>query len=324
MSQDRTERQNIIDDIKHEIIIISSKLETDTQWKKRYSDYAEKILDNRKIIKKHRKEFHTPANLYLYMNISEAKNKANLFNLRYKGEAVADIVFKDNEILLRANRRVCGSDKRFKIDMPKEVTWSSKEAQDFRVWFRDWDVPSERESALESALLTALENNATGKTLPKILIQPVKFADVCRFQMTTPLNASSSESDNAKTARGGGIDILARIGTGPNSHLCVMELKKKPESPWATMRQGVAYAVFLQKLLVGAWSKVFGYEKGYPPKAPITVCIVMPYEDAQKSRPVFNHDIPMDGRVLKLRQLYINKDWNNGIEIDGAHSTFGR
>lgn len=222
MSHDISECQDIIDGIKKEISIISSKLdklESDIKWIERYSEYADKILDNIKIIKKYKEEFYTPKNLYLYMSICEAKDKANLFNIRYKGEAVADIVFKDKKILLCTNRRVCGRDKRFKIDMPKEVTWSGKEAQDFRVWFRDCDVPSERESALESALLTVLENNATGQTLPKILIQPVKFADVCRFQMTTPLSASSSKVDNAKTARGGGIDILARIGTGPNSHL---------------------------------------------------------------------------------------------------------
>lgn len=70
------------------------------EWKPRYREYAARILENTEKIKQLKKKFHQWTPLYVYMAAGEAKNSASTFNLRYQGQAVADIKFKGDEVCL--------------------------------------------------------------------------------------------------------------------------------------------------------------------------------------------------------------------------------
>lgn len=77
-----------------------------------------------------------------------------------------------------------------------------------------------------------LENYAKKRSDEKEIayIQPVTMLDTsARFQMPTPIKASSVKNGIDTLAyagkSGGGIDILARVGSGRSTTLAVMELK---------------------------------------------------------------------------------------------------
>ena len=305
-------------------------------WIKICNDYAVKIRQNIDIIRHNKSTFHQCKGLYVYTNIGDASDKANQFQLRYSGQIVANIEIINNEpYLFTFPSQNKNNYKTFKINTDKllnRVKWTDDKAKEFRREFAACTkLAKSPEHTLESALLTMFEKRGTDngqKIMP--FIRPVKIADICRFQMPTHLKASGKILKSTKQLSRG-IDILARIGRGGSSRLCVMEIKDEPEDPLTTMQQGVAYAVFLRKLLANerdrAWSSIFGYEK-YRQELAITVCIVMPYDTKMASDETtggeitFDHDILTDAGVLKLRQLYIKKDWKNGIQIETAHSTF--
>ena len=305
-------------------------------WVKKCNDYAVKILQNINIIKQNKSKFYQSKGLYVYTNVGDSSGNANKFQLRYSGQIVAYIEIQNDEpYLFTSSEQNKNNSKIFKINtynLSNGVKWTDDKAKEFRKAFAECTkLAKSPEHTLESALLTIFEKKETDNgTMAMPFIQPVKIANICRFQMPTHLKASGKILEPTKQLSRG-IDILARIGRGGSSRLCVMELKDEPENPLTTMQQGVAYAVFLRKLLAnesdGAWSSIFGYKK-YRKEYSITVCIVMPYDEKMTydettgGEIIFNHTISTDAGVLKLRQLYIKKDWKNNIQIEREHSTF--
>lgn len=122
-------------------------------------------------------------------------------------------------------------------------------------------------------------------------IQPVTMLDTsARFQMPTPIKASSVK-DGVDTLSyagksGGGIDILARVGSGRSTTLAVMELKdenKDSEPPHKVICQAIAYAAFLRELLRSesgdSWWSFFGFGGSVPKRLTLKAIVVMPLKN---------------------------------------------
>lgn len=304
-------------------------LNDNSEWIDRYRQYASYLAENSSKIESLKEGFHQWAPLYLYMNIGLAKGAANSFSLRYKGQNVAAIKAENGKITLStkvgSTNYVDTNKKYFGIDLDLEdsVEWTSEVAKEFRSQFKHCSIdknPKVLEHAFESAFLTELEKDSAAEKLPALCgIQPVKLADICRFQMCTPLKASSGSVEHTG-ASGGGIDILARVGLGSGSQLCVMELKQAPDKD--AMKQAVAYAAFLMKLLTDeecgqTWHNIFGYKRPFGKK--IKVCTVMPENLKRTGSPIFSGEtLETPDGILELHQIYVNQDWQKGLKIESS------
>lgn len=294
------------------------------EWKPRYENYALNILKNIDTIKELKKSFNQWKPLFLYMNVCNAKGSANIFNLRYNGQSVADIKITGDDILLDIGKYQKSNLAYFSVEMSEssKFFWRSSEAAEFRKLFPKQICPGKTpEHALESSFLSELEKTNKEEKEPALCrIQPVKIAGICRFQMPTPLRASEKSKIQyaKKGSGGGGIDILSRVGLGRGTELCIMELKKDAQDPIPVMEQALAYGVFIQELLScecgTEWSNVFGFAKNpLLSNRGIKVCTVMPATSTA------HLDLQMDldtkrGRI-ELRQIYLHPAWENGIRV---------
>ena len=193
----------------------------------------------------------------VYLNITSAKKAKNsvTFDLRYWGQIVAQLTgYKDKSPKLTTKGYDGANWEHFNCNIRlSNVDWVGKKAGEFRKYFKDHDRKGKRsasvkrknaEHRLESKFLTefsTLEHKAMRN------IKPVRFCGV-RFPMPTPIIGSkhgvpSYPGYGANNDRGGGIDILARIGPGgPATRLCIMELKDEnspSEPPALVMTQAV-------------------------------------------------------------------------------------
>jgi hypothetical protein len=296
------------------------------EWKPRYDGYAKKILKNIPQITCFKGRFNQWKPLYIYMNITEATGEANTFNLRYKGQSVADLKIKGVDIILdvscyqKNNKEYFGME----IQKPSEFPWGSREAAHFRKFFQTCTLPGKSlEHALESKLLSELEKR--GKIIKDELlhnIQPVKIAGLCRFQMPTPLGASKKGKLKYSGCHVGSIDILARVGSGPGTSLCIMELKQDADaqSPETVMSQALAYAVFIQELLAcksgPEWFSIFGFKANKPRHNPtLKVCSVIVMPSNKTAQHSFHEQIDTELGLLELRHMNIDKGWQDAIKV---------
>ena len=304
-------------------------LNANSEWRERYAAYAASISVNADFIRANRSRFREWSPFKLYMNTTNAKNakKSVSFELRYLGQTVAKMTCSHEKISLstatyeKKNLRDFGCD----IALAK-CAWDGLEARAFRTYFKkrialrnnSSDNSGNEEHRIESLLLTEFsKQKQSNKALPNI--QPVKIAGL-RFPVPTPLSASNHNKVEYANFHGGGIDILARTGTGGrNTYLCIMELKdenKKSESAAVVMKQAVKYTVFIRELLrseAGAvWWKLFGFGGAIPKKLVLFAACVMPDgEDADISFAGNEYDICGDG--IRLHYVYF-KENNNQIE----------
>ena len=322
---------------KNREIVLANKGE----WEDRYATYAHKIANNKQKIIAAKALFHEWNPLYVYMSVNSAKSNL-AFDLRFYGQSVANIIMKNNMLTLSVTAdQKKNNETHFALsalaDNPlsdartkgAQVAWRSPEAKDFRGYFKQIQTEKslssrQEEHRLESAMLSALGKEvADDKILSNI--QPVKIADVCRFQMPTPMSASDHQkgASYAKKGNGGGIDILARVGKGRGTQLCIMELKRasskysnSPGFPQRTMGQALAYAVFLQELLAsssgGQWYSIFGFKGPVPLNPTLKVCVVMP---DNRNYSLINEQIPTNKGILDLRCVYLNEDWKSAIKV---------
>lgn len=147
-------------------------------------------------------------------------------------------------------------------------------------------------------------------------IRPVKIADLCRFQMPTPLSASASKLEYSG-AKGGGIDILARTGQGRGTCLSVMELKQGQacKATDAAMSQALAYGVFIQELLASEcgrdWFNIFGFSANQSLNRPrLKVVTVMQYGDTIDQRTGDPMVLDTARGALEFHYIYLD----NGLE----------
>ncbi|MFZ2958915.1 MAG: hypothetical protein WA705_18645 [Candidatus Ozemobacteraceae bacterium] len=110
-------------------------------------------------------------------------------------------------------------------------------------------------------------------------------------------------------SRGGGIDILARVGIGGAVSLCVMEVKdeNRPNEPAAkVIQQALAYSTFLRGLLRSDcgenWWHIFGFKGKLPEKLNIYVACVMP-SLSEEDTPFSKKEICVEADCLHLHYI---------------------
>ena len=226
------------------------------------------------------------------MTIGNAKDNM-IFSLRYLGQDVADIKITDSEATISTKEYHENNKKHFNVDEGlklENISWSLGKAKLFREHFstnnperNSMGGKNNEEHRIESLLLTEFSKKKSENK--KILnIQPVKIAGIARFQMVTPLNASNPGQITYPNTKGGGIDILARVGTGLSTRLCVMELKaKKNFAPVSAIKQALVYATFIRELLRSKsgdkWWKIFGFNRNIPKELELYVACALPFND---------------------------------------------
>jgi hypothetical protein len=308
------------------ILKVQDLLKQNQEWESRYVKYAKAIKANLETIKNNKQKFREWPPLYLYMNVVEAKGQMT-FSLRYRGQDVAKLKVGTDKIIISTkgfddkNKRDFGCD----IEI-KDSEWKSGKAANFRRYFSEHinrtDKSGKRneEHRIESLLLTEFSKK---KSKDKILcnIQPVKFAGITRFQMPTPLSASDTKQVKYSGSRGGGIDIMTRIGTGNAIKLCIMEVKDENDSkepPAKAIQQGLAYATFMRELLRSdngeEWWKLFGFSRILPERIELYVACVMPS--------INNNDTSFADKTINLAQdsfhlhyIYFQEKNNNVVDI---------
>jgi hypothetical protein len=159
-------------------------------------------------------------------------------------------------------------------------------------------------------------------------IKPVTIGRV-RFPMPTPISASKHKHVKYSGIHGGGIDILARTGTGGKStRLCIMELKDKNdkrEPPKDAMEQALAYATFIRELLRSdagvKWWELFGFggEK-VPEPLELYAAIVMPFND-NNDYSFGNMELNIERDIIKLHYIYYFTEEDGKIKIKPGDAT---
>ena len=314
------------------------------EWKRRYHKYC---LDESAIssIRKMRKAFRVRAPIYSYLSISKAINgdatKAT-FDLRYQGQSIADLVVSAKpgekaqgyEVALQISEGKAKTNLRdFGFSMAENASgnpiWSLKDAAKFRAHFNaepfrtDAGNKKNQEHRVESEILTDMlkRSNAAGKILCNM--QPVLLCGE-RFQMPTPLSASGVKSGRLVYGgpQGGGIDILARAGTGgANTNLCIIEVKDQNESkepPQAAMKQAIAYTTFIWQLLRAdaalgqKWWNMFGFGRDIPAQLTLFAVVAMPAKDGDEKYPGAEIQLDQDDKIVLH---YIEIDETTGKPI---------
>lgn len=306
-------------------------LTTDTEWIDRYEKYVTTIENNKENgwYRFASDQFYVPGQFGLYMSLSDAVDHCNarttVFELRYGGQSVAKLHApsqKKRAVDLVVAKNHGGFEKGEKLE------WS-EEARSFRKLYKEmydrgeW-LPGQPEHRLESELLRNFSmKQADGKLIAQI--QPVMMADTnARFQMPTPIAASNAKKGNEyiqyAKSNGGGIDILARVRSGFNVTLAVLELKDEydpNEPPSVVMKQAVAYATFIRELLRSksgaAWWRFFGFRGDIPEKLQLKAVVVM--ENHPNAQTVFcnknvkdkENIVTVDGDEILLRYIYLEK-----------------
>lgn len=297
-----------------------TQLTSNTEWVKRFKGYADKILANTKNIRSRKTQFHEWAPLYLYLNVGTARNSSSSvdFNLRYHGQSVADLTVSDS---IKINTSNYHNKRDFNCEITCDCGWRDKDANDFRKYFATQparqntkDNKKNEEHRIESMLLTELSEEKGRIKHQKLHgIQPVRIGGFARFQMPTPLSASKDTI--TYSVKGGGIDILARVGNGPNTRLCVMEVKDEyttKEPPTKALAQGLAYATFIRELLRSpggkAWWKIFGFSRELPKQLTIYVASVMPFNPNGPSEELIYDELPIGNDKFKLHHVYFSEE----------------
>lgn len=308
-----------------------SLLNENKEWVCRYAGYAKEIIANIGVIRNKKKIFHQWAPLHLYMNVTKAKASSPTFSLRYLGQDVSFINISGNDVTLKDVNREdsdnCGKMKQkngrdfgCSVDF-HDKKWTSVEAKEFRKYFssnpvrRSENNKGNEEHRVESMLLTEFsKSQGKIKNVKLHNIQPIKIAGVARFQMPTPLRASGSKVQYVK--KGGGIDILARVGRGRGTTLCIMEVKDEyvnREPPEKAITQGLYYAAFIRELLRSKcgndWWNIFGFGGTVRKQLTLYVCCVMPFNKAGASDTSFSRNrMSIENDTIELHYIYFSED----------------
>jgi len=306
-----------------EIVVKTRELlRQNPEWRSRYLSYAHALTQNRDLIKTVRATFHEWLPLFVYINVTHARNAGSsvIFELRYLGQTVARLLVKDKVKISTAgfddnNRR----DFDCYIALASE-NWDGPAARAFRGHFKTRPALRNADSCrgndehrVESMMLTEF-TRVKNKRLRHI--KPVTIGGI-RFPMPTPLCASNHKQIKYSGIYGGGIDILARTGTGGKAtHLCIMELKDEnvaAEPPREVMKQAVAYATFVRELLRSdagpGWWNLLGFGGAIPDRLTLYAAVVMPFGSNPDSS-FAGIELPIADDRIQLHFLYFQESQN--------------
>ncbi|MCK5685254.1 hypothetical protein KAJ27_14080 [bacterium] len=317
--------------------------ENQENWSSLWNGWADGLLKNEKDITNARKQYHEWHPLRIYMPIGEAKKSKTQcrFAIRYYGKDIAEIEtkFKDMVPYLifddvktknnhrRSNRNSLGLDM---LDEKFRHPWDSKPSEKFRTILKNLELPARDEHMLESMVLDEMGKKVNDKfegTLKNI--QPVQLYGKLRFQMKIPFSANEGVPNYSKNC--GGIDILARIGSGHNTNLAVLELKREDKNSYKkAIAQSIIYSIGLIYLLrdetMGPkWWKLFGFKRALPQSISIYAAATIPYsirDEFKKERKDLNITddtvINIGQDKIKLGHIFFDQTKNNRIDIKGV------
>jgi hypothetical protein len=215
------------------------------------------------------------------------KKSGNIsFSLRYRGQEVGKLIVKD-EILCYPSYKNNSKNFGYNPNFQGEFSWNSENARTFRKFFAQNPVridcgKKNDEHRYESMLLTCFESRK--KEIDEFKhIRPISVIPGVRFPMPTPISASNKKTVAYSGVSGGGIDIFARTGNGKATHLNIIELKDenhKGEEPSVVIKQAIAYATFILRLLRSesgaAWYRLFGFSSTLPNSIKVYATCLMP------------------------------------------------
>ena len=166
-------------------------------------------------------------------------------------------------------------------------------------------------------------------------IRPVSVISGVRFPMPTPISASNKKAVRYSGTSGGGIDIFTRTGNGKATYLNIMELKDenhKGEEPSVVIRQAIAYATFILRLLRSksgaSWYKLFGFSSTLPDSIKVYATCLMP-KGFCEDKSFATHKIFIDkindvvsdvaienSDIIELHYMYFDECDNKLLHID--------
>ena len=266
-----------------------------------------------------------PFQLYMPLSMAKKCNGTyTYFDLRFHGQSVGQIRAANKETdrkvelkiyekktLLNAMKKIKATDSKrgtaadqfenlYKSWLEWEE-WNSDKAKEFRTIYSELEngiknnksllkMLEQPEHDMESYLLKNFaQKSSSNKEVA--LIQPVTMSGTsANFQMPTPIKASKAKNGpgniSYSKSYGGGIDILARVGSGKGTKLAILELKdenNKHEPPEKAINQAIAYATFIRELLRSDcgkdWWEFFGFGGEIPERLVLKAIIVMPNEN---------------------------------------------
>lgn len=294
------------------------ELDTEKDWQVRYAKYADGILKHQDhyISMSHKANVSFP--LSAYTTIDKMNRESCKYDIRYLGQSIGTLTIKQSGERTFAVSQTGYTDliqKRGISELPKlekKEKWDGSNMTKCRSILKHICVSDAKthspEHKCENLLLREFSKTKSDeKSL--LHIQPVKFGG--KFvQITTPLNASNHKNGPKYSQTGGGIDILARVGVGANSHLCVIELKdenRTSEPMEVVLQQALSYAVFLAQLLDDErseqWWKVLGYKDEKKVNKVIDVVGLMP----KGTEIDYKEDYKVGSFTLRMRTLYFDK-----------------
>lgn len=311
---------------------VDEELMQNQSWIDTYNEYAEKMIENQKSYVDGKK-FRVRKPLHAYLTIGNVKDKCLSFDLRYLGQSVGTIKIKNQKRLLFVDKDHATNNKTYfsyTMGVVNGVDWnSSKEAKEFRKFFRDESVgtPRQIEHMVESALFSEFEKT---KSSEKCLcnITPVDYAST-RIHMKSAVKASDSKKNILSVSETGGeVDILCRrsvkAGRG-ESRLVVIEVKdenKSNESFDMAMKQALSYAVFIRRLIYSkageSWMKLWGMQNQKRSGFVIDCAVAMPKGGTKFSFPgkrigIENERGEMDYFELHFLELLPGSDSENVV-----------
>lgn len=297
-------------------------LQRDKSWKPKYAKYAKGMRDNHYKIANHRKELHIPKPLGIYITLGNSKNGQALYDLRYLGRSVGNIIAENDELFFSAKGDIKAQNGK-KLFVPKKggekESWkASLKAKEFRKFFKTAVQPQyfpyQQEHMVEARLFDEFSKRTSkGKAL--LNIQPIKFAG-CLTHMKTAVLASKSKNGKVSVSTlGGEIDMFCRRKIGNQSRLAVIELKDKVEFDEDfedAIYQAISYAVFIRELIHTRsgkdWLKIWGMGE-YHIKKGITIEAVVAIPDDIIKTPKFGGQIiKLDKDTLELHYIALSKN----------------
>ena len=320
--------ENLLNEFNAVISETEQLLNSNAEWITRYDTYADVILSKLELINKIRGQFREWSPLKIYIHTTSIKQAVSsvTFDVRYLGQNVARLTGHLNGLhkLSTSNFDVTNlRDFECPIRL-KNVDWTRPEALALSKFYKnrqglrikaDSNKRNE-EHRLESLWLTELSKKEN-KVLP--YVKPVLIENV-RFSMPTPISASNHKRIKYSGIGGGGIDLFARTGTGGrNTKLCIMELKDentRKEPPKDAVKQAVAYATFIRRLLRSTsghkWWRLFGFNSEIPERLVLFAACVMP---SSACNDYSFKDIEFDimGDLIRLQYVYFEES-NNRID----------
>jgi hypothetical protein len=298
------------------------ELRKNNTWISQYKSYSEQLSANAAFIEEKRTKFREWAPLFYYITTSSAKdNKSRLvLDIRYMGQNVANLICdKKDRVIISTKDYNDNNKQHFDCDIELDnKDWDGEEAAKFRKHFRERtptrnnEKKRNEEHKIESMLLTEFSKQRGEKLLRGI--QPVKFARNIRFPMPTALSASKP-NDLQFAKKGGGVDILSRVGLGQNTCPCVIEVKdenKTTEPPEVALKQAINYAVFIRELLRSPagplWWRLVGFQGNIPDILTLYAACAMPtLEPARKDYKEFG-GMPLNigNDIIECHYIYFS------------------